>query len=229
MAEKTLEDLLNEQEERNNNRIKRITNPQRLKIYVEHPEDNKILRANGNTDIFGLIKMIEKIVTITMKDLEVKFIPDEEKVPIVNPDIHLDHPYITFQTISRKPKNNDGFKPRFRQQLVDKDGRVGEIFGQKFEAIIQFDIFASVYDIAEQVMKRFEEQIFTYTGFFKENGVSEIFLKQQLKDDNLEQYRQHLSIRSLQYYVEIETLIPVFHNKIAEISFTDSIKNESEE
>ena len=129
--------------------------------------------------------MISKIVSIALKDLQVEFIPDEEKTPIINPDIKMDHPYITYQTISRKPKNKDGYKPRIRQNVID-DERAGVIYGQKFQAIIQFDIFASVYDKSEQVMKRFEELMFTYTYYFKKKGISEIFLLEQLKNsDNI--------------------------------------------
>ena len=46
-----LEGLLIEQE-KNNKIYNRVTNQKQLKELVEHPEDNKILTATGNTDIW---------------------------------------------------------------------------------------------------------------------------------------------------------------------------------
>lgn len=186
----------------------------------EHPEDKRILTADKSATIFDLIKMIDKLVKLTMKDLDVKFIPDEDKTPIHTPEMQLDNPYITYKIIERVPKGE--LKPRVRQQIEEKsvdqkESRVGQVYGQKFSSIIQFDIFSSVYATAEQVMERFEELLFTYAGFFKKNGVSEIYFKKQYTDTSYEIYRQQISVRSVQYYVETEKLIVIFRDKIQEI------------
>lgn len=186
----------------------------------EHPEDKYILTAEGNASIFDLIKMINKLVKITMKDLKTEFVPDEDKIPITTPDIQLDVPYITYKIIERTPKGE--LKPRVRQQIKEKshdeqEARVGQVYGQKFSSIIQFDIFSSVYATAEQVMERFEELLFIYAGYFKRKGISEIYFKKQFTDSSYDIYRQHISVRSIQYYVETEKLTVVFRDKIQEI------------
>lgn len=219
-----LEDLLYQREDKR----KKIDLPARKDIDVkdikepeiEHPEDKFILTAENNASIFDLIKMIDKIVKIGMKDLQVQFIPDEDKTPIHAPEIKLDSPYITYKILERSPKGE--FKPRVRQQIEEKsadkeEARVGQVYGQKFASIIQFDIFSSVYATAEQVMERFEELLFTYAGYFKKNGVSEIYFKKQYTDSSYDMYRQQISVRSIQYYVETEKLIVVFRDKIQEI------------
>ena len=59
-------------------------------------------------------------------------------------------------------------------------------------------------------MNDFESLIFNYTAFFKKNGVAEILFEKHFTDRNLDPFRQNLSIRSLQYYVEIERLFTEF-------------------
>lgn len=53
-------------------------------------------------------------------------------------------------------------------------------------------------------MRDFEELMFRYAGYFKQQGVAEIVFKSRFSDKNYDYYRQNLSVRSLQYYVEIE-------------------------
>ena len=75
---------------------------------------------------------------------------------------------------------------------------------------MQFHIIASDYRQANKVMNDFESLIFNYTAFFKKNGVAEILFEKHFTDRNLDPFRQNLSIRSLQYYVEIERLFTEF-------------------
>lgn len=181
--------------------------------------DSKILTADKSATLFDFIKMIDKVVTIAMKDLDVKFIPDEGKIVYLNGDNRLDTPIITYKLISRKPKGE--LKPRFREDFYESknglESRVGEIFGQKFKCHLQFNIFASVYELAEQVMERFEELMITYAGFFKKNGVAELLFDQQFTDENFEAMRQTLSIRNISYYVEVEKLTVIMRESIKAI------------
>ena len=43
-----------------------------------------------------------------------------------------------------------------------------------------------------------------YAGYFKENGVSEILFEKQFTDENYDSYRQSVSVRTLQYRVDIQ-------------------------
>jgi len=181
--------------------------------------DSKQLKADKSATLFDFIKMLDKVITLTMDDLKVKFIPDEGKGVYLGTDQILNEPMITYKVIERKPKGE--LKPRFREDFkeVDLDGnsRIGEIFGQKFKCHLQFNIFASVYTTAEQVMERFEEAITTYTGYFKKNGVAEIFFDSQLTDEAYEMARQSLSIRNIRYYVEVEKLTVIMRESIKAI------------
>lgn len=208
-----LEDLLKQREDVSNHYLKKD----------KHPYDQEIdyrQRAEKNATLYDFIKMIQKIVRLSMKDLDVEFVPDEGKYPVTDGTIPLERPTITYRLISRKPKGE--LKPRFRQNIIEEapdksESRLGEIWGQKFKCIVQFDIYASVYDTAEQVIERFEEMLFTYSGYFKKNGVAELLMDEQVTDKNLDIYRQTMSIRSIKYYVEVEKLYVKLHHRIKEI------------
>lgn len=182
--------------------------------------DSELLKADKNASLFDFIQMIDKIVTLTMRDLNVKFIPDEGKVIKINTNnVSLDSPMITYKLVDRKAKGE--LKPRIRETISRKDEygdtQFGEIYGQKFTCHIQFNIHASSYILAESVMEKFEELMIIYAGYFKKNGVAELIFDKQFTDDNFEEARQTLSIRNLRYYVEIEKLTVIMRESIKAI------------
>ena len=175
-------------------------------------------KADKSATLFDFIKMVDKIVSLTMKD--VLFIPEEGKIIHLDAMKKIDKTIITYSVKSREPHKE--IKPRLRQNIKTKDNNDGEdrdaqVWGQKFKCTVQFNIFASVYKDAEEVMEKFEELITSYTGYFKKNGVSEVYLLKHFTDDVYEQLRETLSVRNLHYYVEIEKLTVIFKEKIKEI------------
>lgn len=161
----------------------------------------------------SFMEMISMLVAKTMKKTKTEFVPDEGARIEMDMSVPIDHPYIYYEVISRKPKSE--LKPRPREEIHEMtadDGsrRQGRVWGQKFECHVQFHIAASDYKQANKVMNDFESLIFNYTAFFKKNGVAEILFEKHFTDRNLDPFRQSLSIRSLQYYVEIERLFTEF-------------------
>jgi hypothetical protein len=193
-------------------------------------QQSGIQRADKGATLFDFIKMVNKLVNLTMKDLKVEFIPEEGKTNVIVSDKPLDHPYIIYKVLYRKPKKE--LKPRQREEVREilhdtESERYGEVYGQKFECIVQFNIFASVYEQAHEVMEKFEDMIFMYTGFFKKNGIAEILFHQQVTDETYDTFRQNISVRNLQYYVEVEKLTVIFKEKIKEIEALLSLESQS--
>lgn len=212
----SLEQLL---QDRENRQLDQINSQKDL-----HPEDRDILTHEGNASLNDLIEMIQRIVRITMKDLKVEFLPDEGMIPILHPEQPLNHPCIAYKVINRKPHIEK--KPRVRQYItedsyIEEEGRPGEIRGQKFKSVIQFNIFASVYADANKVMDNFEEMMLSYSYFFKKKGITDIFFDEQLTDESLNIYRQSASIRSLRYVVYTEKLHVLFRNNIEEVDIVN--------
>lgn len=171
------------------------------------------LRSTKGADLDDLADMLAKLVSKSMRKQKVEFLPDEGARPIVDQSIKIDSPHIYFSVVDSIPKKE--LKPMMREEINElsddqKSRRVGFIFGKRYINIVQFDIFAADYIEANTVMKNFEELIFDYSSYLKENGIEEIYLQKRFTDRNLDQYRQHFSIRSLQYYVETEKLFARF-------------------
>ena len=101
------------------------------------------------------------------------------------------------------------------EEVVDEKTnkkRLGQIWSQRQDCIIQFDIIASDYATANKVMNSFEDMIFQYSGYFKKNGIAEIYFKRYFTDTSIDRYRQYLSVRSIQYFVEIEKQTTIFNS-----------------
>lgn len=182
------------------------------------------LTSDKNASIDDYIEMLSMVCGKVMKKMKVAFQPDEGarmKSDMLEP---VDHPYIFFKIISCNPVQE--IKPRIRQDCVEMEieddeeelKRPRDIWGQQFRYVIQFDIFADGYKDATEVMKTFEDVVFSYTAYFKRQGVKDIRFMRRLTDSNLDTYRQKCSIRSLQYEVDIEKLFTRFETTIGDIS-----------
>lgn len=166
-------------------------------------------QADKNCDLDDLFAMINKLVVKALKKDNVEFNPDEGARFVVDQQVPINHPIIQFDVISYEPKLE--LKPRVINQFIEESNdkndrwkRHGQVWSQRFKCVIQFNIIGSDYITANKVMRDFEELMFRYSGYFKQQGVAEIVFKSRFSDKNYDYYRQNLSVRSLQYYVEIE-------------------------
>ena len=178
------------------------------------------LKSEKSATLYDFIKMVDKIVTLTMKDKNVKFMPYEERIVSLDAMAKFDYPFITYEVTSKEPK--DELKPRERETIThtDENGEValGSVAGQRFKCAVQFTIIAKDYDDAENLLNEFEDLMVKYTGYFKRNGVAEIIYGKQIKDTSMARLREIFSVRNLYYYVEIEKTTVIFKQKIREIS-----------
>lgn len=211
----------------------------REREFLDGIKDKEIISKNGSTKrqkadksatLFDFISMVSKLVELTMPN--VRFEPDEGKVMTLDAMREFNCPVITYQVINRKPKKE--IKARIRESISENiedkdDQRKGEIYGQKFQCLVQFNIFTSVYKDAEQVMESFEEIIIKHSGFLKRNGVGEILFDEHVTDSHFDTLRETLSIRNLRYYVEIEKLTVMFKEKIKEIEILAQKRKDEED
>ena len=176
------------------------------------PQDMPRQQSVKGATLSDFIRMVASIVTKASKERNVIFEPDEGVRIIVDQTQAIDKPHIFYSVISRKPCLE--LKPRARQEINETDiaGKIrqGRIWGQRFECLVQFDIMAGDYSVADKVMEFFEDLMFNYTSYFKRNGVAEILFDEQFTDNNLNIYRQSMSVRSLRYRVWIEKLHTAF-------------------
>lgn len=171
-------------------------------------------RAEKGATIRDFIDMVADLTNKVLKTYEATFDPDEGHMAN-DVNKNLGHPYINYKLISRIPKLER--KERLLNTIKDKDGRSCEIWSQSFICTINFNIFAGTYTIADKLMTDFEDMLSEYAGYFKQNGVQEILFKNQMTDENYDIYRQSMSIRSLQYRIDIQRIKNVFDTTIEDV------------
>lgn len=184
-------------------------------------QKNPPQKAERSADLEDFIQMVDKMVSRAMKDLNVVFMPDDQNMIIKDQSQKINSPYITHKVLERVPDGE--IKHRVREQIIEQgheegDNRLGEVKGQRFLCEVQFNIFASEYKVAQDVMRRFEDNIERYRHFFLQNGVQRIFFKRQHEDQNYQVFRENFSVRNLIYSVTIEHLLVGFNTQFEDIS-----------
>lgn len=177
---------------------------------------NPRYKSDKGASLEDFISMINNLVTNGLRDYNLAFY-SEEAYPI-NVEEKINNPCMTYNIVERKSSKE--IKPRVRE-IVDKENKQGEVYGQVFECIIQFNIFSPITNEAGAIMNDFEDLIFKYTSYLKKNGIKEIVFKKHFTDFTYDPGRETMSIRNLQYYVEIEKLTVIFKEEIEEINLFD--------
>lgn len=178
----------------------------------------KMQRADKNASLYDFLDMIANVVEYSLSDWNVKFSTDEELNVLKDPEVVVDRPHITYRVISRKPKSDREYKPIVREEVVecDENGeqRPGAIYGQFFDCILQFNVFAGESRTANIIMEKFEELMLSHAGYFKQKGVSDFYFREQLTDSEYNNFRETLSVRNIRYYVQIEKISVIFNRKV---------------
>jgi hypothetical protein len=182
-------------------------------------------KAKGNASYEDFITMVKTLVAKALKKYKLQVLPGEGTKVYLGSHGKVEGPYIFFNLISRVPVSGTMAqpKPKLREQFVEKDdkGNVlhrGNIYGQLFDCIVQFNIAAADYETSCEVINAFEETMFKYTGYFKHNVVSDIFFIKQYEDDRMDPFRDKMSIRSLQYNVRLEKIFLMYDDTIQSIN-----------
>lgn len=176
-------------------------------------------RADKNASLYDFLDMTAKIVDYAMSEYKVTFLTDEQENILKDPEIPFDNPCISYRVKHRKPKNE--YKPIVREEIVEHDEnneqRIGYVYGQFFDCIVQFNIFASENKTANKVMEKFEELMIAYAGYFKKEGVSDLYFKEQVTDEEYNNFRETLSVRNIRYYVQIDKLTVIFNRRLDDV------------
>jgi len=203
-------------------RKQEVKQREQLSVQKKIKLDSDYSRAEKGASMADFFELVKKMVIKGLKKERVEIIPNDGPRRVLDPAEKIDHPIIFYKVVSRVPREKN-YKPRFREDIYDRnpDGselRQGAIYGQFFDCEIQFDIVASDYSAADRVMNAFEDAMQKYAGFFKRNGVSEVLFAKQFTDENLDIYRQKMSVRSLVYDVAIERIRLAYDTTITEIT-----------
>lgn len=142
------------------------------------------------------------------------------------------YPTITYRLLGREI--NDTFKdikPRYRTTIrhPDIEGEFIELYGQVFDIPVEFCVYSTSAEEADELVIQFEDFLQTYAGFFKRNGVQEILFKKQKEDEVINEGRVYVSKRTLIYTLRFEKIVTRFLNEIEQIAIQAKIFDISKE
>lgn len=85
-----------------------------------------------------------------------------------------------------------------------KTGDSFRIYRQTFDCIVEFNFWDATSKGCRALMNRFEENITTFSGYLKEQGVSEIFFLKEVPAKYSLNYSDGMPMRCLYYFVRLE-------------------------
>lgn len=146
----------------------------------------------------------------------------------------LNTPIITYRLVQKTPGvvgAHKEIKPRVRAQykVGDSDSEeVITVFGQRFDCIVQFEVWASNDSVVSDYADEFEDFMLTYTGILKEMGIIEVIYLGTTDEPSPNAWRVDLQSRSIKYHVVIDKLTPVSSKTIENIRLKLQILGEEE-
>ena len=122
-----------------------------------------------------------------------------------------------------------GLKPRLVGIIdeVDDDGNLtGDAFltyRQWYDCNVEFNIYAHNAKEAREYMRKLESLISVYSGYLKRKGVSEIFFLRESAPRSSLNYTENVPMRSIYYYIRLESVTLVRQSLINSINTTIGI------
>lgn len=175
-------------------------------------ESNRLKSNTQSATYNQFIKLMSKIIDITNegRELPISFmsVSSYEKAK----DIAV--PIITYKTVHRSIFQKE-LRPRFRETVNDENNpsKTINVYGQKFDYLIEFKIMDSSDENAENTMSELEDLLLMYYGYFQSQGVSNIRFVEQGSDEQI-QFKEQLYTKAIQYGVVLEKITLISEEKI---------------
>jgi hypothetical protein len=145
------------------------------------------------------------------------------------PDEDLDvTPVITHKINLREPGTvgtHREIKPRLRYTGRTEDGKIYQVWGQRFDYHVQFDVWGSTGEEADKTVLELEALLTQYTGYFMKKGVAQFIFERQVNDTLTKVWRAGLTNRSLVYLLQIDETKVVVINDIKTIDINPLVQD----
>lgn len=190
------------------------------------PTKNR-LRAKGNAQVRDFISMVGLIVESIFEDKHVEYLPYEKTYSLLEDmDQTITHPYIAWRVIHREYRDKTALGPSIRDTLIDDEGRSGEVSSECFSTIVRFYIINTEMNSCLDLMEEFEDMLIEYRPHIKEQGIVNYYFSQQLEDSFAQDFRDIVSILTLDYIVLTEKNRVIFRENTKSILLRGEAVNE---
>jgi hypothetical protein len=154
-----------------------------------------------------------------------------EEQPLGNDPESINLPHIVYELQSRRHSEHfsESKKPRQLKVYPDPDQPGHNITeaSEHFDCYVDFLIFGNGKIDTRKWSEKFEAFVLTYTGYFKQQGVSEILFQEELPREVSSEYRQDLPHRRLRYLVRIQRIQTLRSIRLDNIEVTAQIPSQT--
>lgn len=179
-----------------------------------------------------LMRTIQKLLYTSWGNNKVRFTSAYPKKATTE---NVAPPIITYKVLSKTPgafgsKNTTELKPRHRETItIEEAGKkiAVEFLGQVFDYKILFELWSEDGESADELVERFQQFMFQYTGFLKKIGVSEIFFESMDSDSGSAEWKTDLIKRSIVYHIRLDEVLGI-RSSVIENIITDAVVHDSE-
>jgi hypothetical protein len=120
-----------------------------------------------------------------------------------------------------------GYKPKLVESVLDAaTGKTLFVYTERFSSKVQFNIMASEYRIAWNIMDRIEDALLSYAETIRGNGIVEYYFNRQYQDEYYDTFRNTLTVLNIEYCVETEKIRVIFKENIKDITTNDDHLND---
>jgi hypothetical protein len=165
--------------------------------------------SSGSMDLDEFTCEVSRLMGLAYPDENITFTEDE---PLGNSPDGISAPVITFDTHERtRSKSHKSLDPIHFDTIPDPDYPDYHIklYRMWFDVEMDFNVYATTNRKAKQLMNLFEEFLFTYKGYFKDSGISDIIFLAETKPKVESRWNMELACRNLRYLVRIERITTV--------------------
>lgn len=165
------------------------------------------LHAEGNLDIEGFIDLLDRLLKAAWGNDWGTF---TDQFPTGTDPEQLPLPIITWDIKERVTSDMKGnsFKPRNwgTEPDPERPGDFVTVYRHWFDCDIEFTVWAKTTREAKILLEKLEDILVSYTGYFREKGIKDLYFISERRGVVESQGRQDLAYRTLTYRVTIEKI-----------------------
>ena len=180
--------------------------------------------ASGNMSLDEFTDKVMELLTLAWGEGSVTFTQEE---PIGNSTEAMPMPVITYDTPERvRSESHKSLDPILFDSIRDPDdpGATVKRYRMWFDTEMEFKIYHTTNREARILMEEFETFLFTYKGYFKHLGISDIIFLAETKPMVTTAWQKEIPTRTLRYLVRIERITTIRSNALQKAT---PVRNES--
>lgn len=175
---------------------------------IPQQEIHKLLANDNIDDIDELAIKIKLLLNSICGEKWGEFGPEFKESD--NPE-KIILPQITYDTLTRVFPDKRPIKPVLTDTVTEvvngqETGDHFQLYRIWFNYFVEFNIFGTSSLEARKIAKKFETILWTYAGFLKQSGISEMLFMEEIHPTESTSFREDIPMRTLHYMFRIERI-----------------------